>query len=494
MEIRFSYNGVPTLRRFAESNAFLRAIVGPIGGGKSSASVVEFPRRAMAQKPGKDGVRRTRWVVIRNTFPELRDTTIRTFHQWLPPEHFGRWYAQDHRYVIKAFKGCEFEILFRALDKPDDIKKLLSLDITGGWINEVREIPWAIVDALQGRCGRYPAQSDGGPTWFGLWMDTNPPDTDSTFYKFFEDGVWQRSFEELRLSGMFEPGAQASDFAAIFHQPSGLSGEAENVPNLPPGYYPRLCVGKSKEWIKVYVNGEYGFVSDDRRVYTEYSDEAHLRDNVEPISGAPIYRGWDFGLTPACSFSQLLPDGHWLIFDEMISEEMGIDRFSDEVLAHCSRSFKGQAEFEDYGDPAGSERAPTDEKTCFQIMQAKGIDIQPGLQSVAIRLESVRKPLRTLVTGKPQFILHKRCKTLRKAMLGGYHFKRLMTKAERYTTKPDKNHPYSDIMNCVEYTGTILFGAGLTDSNQRDDFESIANRAAEREFASGAGRSKVTGY
>lgn len=493
MDIRFSYEDVPTLARFAQSNAFLRAIVGPIGGGKSSASVVEFPRRALAQEPGPDGIRRTRWAVIRSTYPELRDTTIRTFHQWLPPEHFGRWYSQDHRYVVKAFEGCEFEVLFRALDKPDDVKKLLSLDLTGAWINEARETPWAIVDALQGRLGRYPAAVDGGPTWFGMWMDTNPPDTDSRFFKFFEEGEWQRSFAEMVRDGLLPIGSEPSDFAELFKQPSGISPEAENIKNLPQGYYPRLMIGKSKEWIKVYVNGLYGFVSDDRAVFPEYSDEAHLRDNVEPVPGIRIYRGWDFGLTPSCIYSTILPDGRWLIFDEVISESMGIDRFSDQVLDHCSRSFKGSVTFEDYGDPAGETRAQTDERTCFEIMQGKGIPIEPGLQTLAIRLESVRRVLTTMINGRPQFVLHKRCKTVRKALLGGYHYRRLATRSERYTMEPEKNHPFSDVMDCIEYVGTILFGTRLTAGGGRgDDFGDGPARGGSS--LERAGRSEVTGY
>jgi hypothetical protein len=194
------------------------------------------------------------------------------------------------------------------------------------------------------------------------------------------------------------------------------------------------------------------------------------------------------GNTPACSFSQVLPDGRWLIFDEMISEEMGIDRFSDEVLERCSRNFRGGVDFYDYGDPAGGERAETDEKTCFDIMRAKGIMIEPGLQTPAIRFESVRKPMRTLVGPDSvcQFVLHKRCKTIRKGFLGAYHFRRLSTNSERFSEKVNKNHPYSDVMNSVEYVATILFGAGLTETNRSDG--PPAARPSEQ------GKSRVTGY
>lgn len=485
--IDYDYAPCPTIGRFSNSDAFLRALIGPVGGGKSSGCVVEFPYRALAQRPGPDGVRRTRWVAVRNSYRELSDTTIRTFHQWLPPQYFGRWYETDKRYVIKAFAGCEFEVLFRALDTAEDVKKVLSLDITGGWVNEYREIPWSIIEALQGRCGRYPPRTEGGPTWSGLWMDTNPPDVDHASYRFFEENSWQADFEALMAAGGLPASIKRpEDYAAIFHQPSGYSANAENLANLPEGYYNRLGIGKSAEWKKVYIEGKYGFVSDDKAVYPEYRDDVHLKA-VDPVPGRPIIRSYDFGLTPACVFSQLLPDGRWLIFDEMIPEGiMGADRFSDEVLQFSGRSFRGKVDFEDYGDPAGAQRAQTDERTCFEILQSKGIMIEPGEQTLAIRIESVRKPLRMMINGEPAFILHPRCKTIRKGFLGGYHFRRMSTTSERYTNQPDKNK-YSHPHDALQYAATILYGGGLRGEPPIDDYP-------QQDTRSNQGRSKITGY
>ncbi len=487
LDIRYSYRGLPTLREFASSDAFIRGLVGPFGSGKSSACIAEFPTRAQEQAPGPDGMRRTRWAAVRSTYRELEDSTIRSFHQWLPPQHFGRWYEQDKRFVIKAFQGCEFEVLFRALDKPDDVKKLLSTEFTGAWVNEARETPWAIVDALQGRVGRYPPRSWGGPTWFGIWMDTNPPDIDSEWYKFFEDRGWLKSFLRMQEEGIFPRSMMAEEFAAIFKQPSGRSPLAENIDNLPPGYYHKLAVGKSDEWIKVYVDGQYGFVSNDKLVYPQYSDEIHCK-KVEPIEGITIYRGWDFGLTPAVALSQLLPDGRFLVFDEICATDLGVDKFSDDVLDHCSRSFNGRAYFQDYGDPAGNSRMQTDERTCFDILRSKGVQIEPGLQDPTIRWESVRRPLTKLVNGQPQFILHPRCRQLRKGFLGGYHFRRLSTTSERYSDRAEKNN-FSHVHDGLQYVATILFGGGLTaDAMGRDDWPDGSQDRDE------SGRSEVTGY
>lgn len=467
--VKYSYKDVPTLKDFAQCEAFFRCVVGPFGSGKSSASVIEVVRRGLAQKPGPDGISRTRWIVIRNTYRQLADSTIKTFLQWFPPIHFGTYRQSDNSYTITAFENCVIEVIFRALDRPDHVGNLLSLEVTGAWVNEAREVPWQIIEAVQGRVGRYPAQREGGPTWYGVWMDTNPSDTDSKLYKYFCE--------------------QENDpkYAKLFMQPDGLGEQAENLKSLPGGneYYKRMAVGKDPEWVKVYCRGQWGYVQDGRPVFPEYYDSTHCKE-IKSISYLPMYRGWDFGLTPACVMVQVSATGQLLILDEMVSDSMGADNFSDEVIAHCSQHYPDY-EFIDIGDPAGGQRAQTDEKTCFQILQSKGIEIEGGLQSLQIRLESVRKPLTKLVMGQPGFVLHPRCKMLRKGFMGGYQFRRLQTSTERFTATPDKNS-YSHPMDALQYPCTRIFGEGLTtykanalDRPQGDDFNDFS-------------RSDVTGY
>lgn len=443
VKIQYDYTGSPTLRDFALSGAFLRCVTGPFGSGKSSACVMEIIRRAKEQAPGLDGIRRTRWAVIRNTYTELRDTTIKTFHDWLPPSMFGTWQVANHDYYITAIPGVHIEVLFRALDNEADIKKLLSMELTGAWLNEAREIPWAIVEAITGRVGRYPAMKDGGPTWYGVFMDTNPPDEESDLYHVFEE--------------------ERPDNAIIFRQPSGLSDKAENRSHLVPGYYENLSIGKSEEWKNVYVHGKYGFIIEGQPVYPEYNDVTHCKEK-EPISGKPIRRGWDFGLTPACSFSQLQANGQWLIFDELYAESLGISRFSGDVLDYCARKYAG-FKFEDYGDPAGNQRSQVDERTCFDILRAKGILIKDGEQSVMRRLESVRKALTTLLDGEPMFLIHPRCKRLRKGFMGGYHYPQLRSKPGELKENPEKN-VYSHIHDALQYDASKLFNAGMTPKSQ----------------------------
>lgn len=478
IKVEYDLSPVPTIRDFMKDDAFIRALMGPFGSGKSSGCVMEIVQRALAQKPGPDGIARTRWAAIRNTYMQLNDTTIKTFHQWFPPGVWGNWRVMDHRFLINAFPKVEIEVLFRALDRPDQVSNLLSMELTGAWVNEAREVPWAIVEALQGRVGRYPAQRDGGPTWHGIIMDTNPPDVDSRWYRYFEE-------PDRETGEKLDP-----TIGRLFKQPSGLSPVAENLKNLPGGvrYYTTMAQGKDQEWVKVYIHGMYGFVIDGKPVFPEYFDKVHCRE-VTPNHLCPVYRGWDFGLTPACVMTQLLPTGQLIVFDEMTSESMGIERFSDEVLTHCSVNYPRIGEWIDIGDPSGEVRKDTDENTCFRILHTKGVMIEPGLQTLALRLESVRRAIRNqALKGEPGILVDPRCRTLRKAFQGGYQFRRLRTSAERYTAMPDKNM-YSHVMDALEYVCTRMFGGGLT-QNQPKGWE---GDTGAQEFDR-MDRNSVTGY
>jgi len=66
------------------------------------------------------------------------------------PPGVGEWHKQEFIFELKA-GDVHCEILFRALDTPDDVRKVLSLELTGAYINEGREVPKAILDMIGGR-------------------------------------------------------------------------------------------------------------------------------------------------------------------------------------------------------------------------------------------------------------------------------------------------------------------------------------------------------
>lgn len=423
-------------KAFMKSDAFVRGIMGPFGSGKSTACIYEILRRAAAQKQGSDGKRRSRWAIIRNTYPELRTTTIKSWHQHVPPQ-VGRWVDSGPPMHHIQSGDLDLEIIFLALDRPDDIAKLLSMELTGAWINECREVPRAVVDGLTGRVGRYPSVLLGGCSWSGIIMDTNPPDSDHWYYTLAE---------EVKPEGW-----------EFFKQPSGMAEDAENIANLPPNYYARQMAGKDEDWVKVYIHGEYGYVREGKPVYGSYRDSTHCAE-FDMLLGQPIYVGIDFGLTPAAAFAQRKPMGGWLIFDELVAQDMGAVRFSELLHEKLFGQYSLYPIGQITGDPAGDSRAQTDERTPFQILRANGIDAKPATTNDPIaRIESVRSSLERMIDGYAGLQVHPRCKQIRQGFMGGYCYRRLQVSGEeKYRDVPDKNH-YSHVHDALQY---LFIGAG----------------------------------
>jgi hypothetical protein len=438
------YKASKTLNEFHHSDSFVRGIKGPIGSGKSVGMCFEIFMKACEQEHF-EGVRYSRWVVVRNTYRELIDTTIKTWTDWFP-KRMGTWSQMNLSHTIKQVLPdgtmVHLEVMFRALDKPDDVKKLLSLELTGGWVNEAKEMPLRIIEMLQGRVGRYPSKRQGGPSWWGVIMDTNPPDTDSW---------WYRVFEETKPSNW-----------ELFAQPSGTSDEAENVENLPAKYYENMVPGKDQEWINVYVHGKYGFIQEGNPVYPEYNDDVHFSHHiVEPPAECTIHIGIDFGLTPAAAFA-FEDKGQWVFCDEVVTRDMGALRFG-EVLGKHIRSIYRDHPLIITGDPAGEQRAQTDEQTPFDILSALGIEADPAhTNDVVIRRETFAKSLtRMTFQGKPGLIVGPNCPYLRRGLAGGYKYRRMQVSgADKYVDKPDKNI-YSHVCDAAQY---LMLGAGEDDA------------------------------
>ena len=78
------YTPPPSLVPFLQCESFISLISGPVGSGKSSAAMIKIAYMAKLMRPGKDGMRRSRCVVVRNTNQMLTDATIPTFMTWFP--------------------------------------------------------------------------------------------------------------------------------------------------------------------------------------------------------------------------------------------------------------------------------------------------------------------------------------------------------------------------------------------------------------------------
>lgn len=488
-EIRYKPSGEIS-RQFMKSDKFVRGIRGPVGSGKSAACCVELFRRGSQQAPNPlTGKRHTRFAIIRNTFPELRTTTVKTWLDWFPEDIFGKFNWQPPFTHMIRFADMEMEVLFLALDRPDDVKKLLSLELTGAFINEARECGKSIVDAVTMRVGRFPAVKDGGCSWSGCIMDTNSPEDDHWWAIMSGDmpaPEWLTQEEQLSLV--------APDGWEFFTQPPGMveqrtsdgditgyevNEKAENIKNLDPEYYGRILAGKSQNWINVYILNRYGTTEEGKPVYHGFREDVHVADNLEVMSGVELICGIDFGLTPACIIGQRGFNGQWRILREIVAQDMGARRFGEHILHVLSRDYPGM-HLRGWGDPAGDIRAQTDETTPFQMLNAAGLTtVYPGpTNDPAERIDTVESLLGRMVDGEPGFLIDRSCRMLIKGFISGYHYRRLQVSGEsRYEEKPNKNR-YSHPHDALQYLAT---GAGEGRRLRRGKGDSSA-RIAKADF------------
>lgn len=370
---RFAY--VPdgkVLREFFIDRSPVSIIQGPVGSGTSTACCHKMWRISNEQKPNRDGVRMSRWIVVRNTFDELKQTTLKTWKYWFvqvakkafgdvkmsnPPEHNIRFGLRDNTSV-------DVEFIFLSLDNEDDVSKLTSMECTGVWFNEVQFADKAIFDMAHSRAmqGRYPPKLEGGPSWKGVIADLNAPPDDHFVPYFRGDVDFPDEWDDAQRREYTKP----PDWS-FFVQPPGLievfdngqlTGYVENTPEerikrgLDPAdaaenmrwideSYMNLIKGKSKAYIDTFVMNRVGNYQTGKPVFESFTPETHVaKQKIEYRPEWPLLVGVDFARNPAAVICQLIR-GQMYVLDEFGLENVTAGEFAPLLKQRIMRSFPG---------------------------------------------------------------------------------------------------------------------------------------------------------
>jgi hypothetical protein len=434
-----SYTPPKSIAGFFVDESFISLAVGPIGSTKTTAGLMKIAYHAANMAPCRDGIRRSRAIVVRNTREQLRDTTIPDFLRWFPDGLAGVYEKTNYKFILK-FSDVECEVLFRGLDDANDVRRLLSLQASFGVLDEFREINKDIFEALQGRLGRYPSKldngvgcvTDAGESNRHLWGMTNPPDMDTFWERFLSDPPKNTN---------------------VFFQPSGMSAEADWVDFLPVDYYPNLMQGKTEDWIDVYIHAKFGKSLAGQPVFKAFRADFHIaKGPLSPIKlGAdrPLIIGMDFGLNPSATINQLDLMGRLLTYDAITSDGMGLLQFINTKLKPLLASKYPGYPVLIIGDPAGSQRAQTDEKSCFDILKAANFKVQPARSNnIVARIAAVDHWLTRQIQGGPSHLIDPAAVVLTRALRGGYRYK--LKKDGEVEDTPQKNE-HSHIADAHQY-------------------------------------------
>ena len=432
----------PISTRFMHSDALVRGLMGPYASGKTSCGLMDLVRRAgMQARSPVDGVRRTKWAIVRDTYRNLEKTTIPSWLEWVPKD-MGEFTGGDggrpakHVVPLGMPDGSRVEAIFEFFglgeNRVEDVMR--GWEGTGALLDEADRLGRDILTFVLGRIagGRYPSMTHGGPTWQGVTCIFNAPDTENWTYG---------DFVKNKLAG-FE----------FFRMPSGFSSRAENLKNLKPGFYERMAIGQPDWWVRRYIENRWGYSREGLPVYPDFNDDFHVAGYpLKPIPNRPVLVGFDAGLSPAGILFQVAADGQFRILEEIVGTNIGATRFSEEVVRVQSARY-GDWDLEGWADPASMSRASTDERSWLDVVAANTkLTIKPAPTNALIpRIDAVRNPLVRLIDGaRPGLLLDQGCTVLREGFNSGYHFKRVrIGSGDRFEEVPAKNefsHPHDGL-------------------------------------------------
>lgn len=467
------------LERFLWSRKKLTIIQGPIGSGTSSAGCMRIWLQACEQEPDFDGVRRTRWIVTRDTYKELRETTIRTWLEWFPENEWGvfiraepgfhqlrkykngSWQLRDHPSNDGTKVDCE--VIFLAIPDADVAEAVLaSYEITGFFRNEGQFCEKAVIDELLSRCSRYPSMKNGpGATWYGGIVDMNAPVEGHWIPYMRGDLPIPAELSEEERADFDKP--ENWEFLV---QPPGLvevrdddgkmkyqpNPRAENQANLRESYLDKIK-GKPKSWIDRRVMNKVGLYVHGKPVYPTFSEAEHvLEREMAPAVGIPITVGLDFGRDPAAVCLQNI-NGMWVALSELPGDNESSEKFAPRVKMHLARFYPGFA-YEFFGDPRGADGGQNVETTAYDVFAAHGMRVFPA--TTDNNPEMRRSTFDRVLERRNGFRINPGCLVLKTGMAGGYHYEKIKGAVGMFRPSPQKNR-YSHIVESAE---NALLGGG----------------------------------
>ncbi len=483
----------PVAKRFVHDRAFIRNIMGPFGSAKTTTCFQAIIMATMWQKPDRNGTRWSRGVITRATYGQVHDTVLKDWHAWFPPTR-DNWNGDRMesriRLEIPGFGDLMIEALFRACEDRGKAEQIFKgQQLTWLYPNEIDTQTPGVVEFGLPRLGRYPPQAKGGCAWYGLISDMNAPDIDNYTYDLLVNGDMKMPPEVVEQ--MRELLGQ--DFRISFHrQPGGLEPDAENLMNLPHGYYERLMIGKDQNWINRFVHNQFGAVRNGQPVYPEYSDEFFCaKEPLAAIGGLPVCMGVDGGSTPAVVFGQIDDFGTMRVLAELVifstSDDEALEKFSEDAFGELAAEFWlehfGKHQFGGgWYDPAANYGDEYKASWCAGFWKAFRAKIgaaatrwrfkeAPGTQGNRIppRLKAVRDKLQVR-NGRALMQMSPTCRHLRRGFNNGYVITRVQMSngMGRWNEKPLKND-YSHVHDALQYLalGLTKRGAAAEDDGRQ---------------------------
>lgn len=439
----------PVADAFRRSRAFIKICIGPVGSGKTMAALqsgLELAARQGGRIDAQTGVlvRKARIGVIRESYPSIEATTLKSWWNLIPREegkfslrapythHFKRVLrrdADDGR-VLEVL-DCEFE--FRAIGDLSVEEACRGWEVNAVIVDEWDLQPADLVPFLTGRVGRF---SDLDPS---LVVDPqiiavmNMPDIDNHAYQLATD-------REMAVLGddaakILSDWLGARPLIETFIQPGGMESDAENLHNLEGGraYYVRqIAANKHKPaYVDRMVHNKPVSLMHGQAVNAGFSQREHV-GAVEWDRRYKLIVGIDQGQFGAAVFLFRNQLGQLRTVGEVVNIakdgrsqlKVGARAFGQQVRAKLLEDFRvvHAEQIRVVGDPAmfaASDRPQDEYDWRLAFQSALGFPVH--------RAKTNREALRHEVIWKAQddrggYMVDPGCRTLIRAHAGGYRY------------------------------------------------------------------------
>lgn len=440
------YDPSDTGLRFLHGKEFVKVIMGPVGGGKSTVALMTLWYIASVLQQPFNGVRRTKFIILRNTMAQLKSTVKPLIDQWFADRGMGTWRLSENVFEIKLRLPdntvMHSEFCMMAADTPEDVRRLLSMECSAAWIEECREVVKEVVEGLMGRVARFPNRANGGVTYPCVLCSTNPPPMDTYWHK-------QISNPPNNWGVYIQPPALLDD--------GSLNKDAENLEHLHPAYYENLVEGKTDDWINVYLKNKFGAGGFGKPVHAGvFKRDFHVKHGLMPIfqTMRKLIVGSDNGLTAAAVLGQEDARGRINVLREAYVPEgqtMGYDRFLDNILTPQIRELRFSPDNVLFVvDPACFQRSQANEVTIAQVIASRGYAVvrASNTNSMERRISAVEGLMAKQVDGEALLRIDDSCSHLISALDWGYRNKKQSN--DQAVPVIDKNH-FSHIAESLQY-------------------------------------------
>lgn len=390
------YDPLPAQSDFHASNAKYRLYAGGFGSGKTLCGSQEAIQLAL-RYPNNFG------LVGAQTYPNLRDTTQRTFLEVVPhPVLKG---GRLETAFNKSENSLEFYngsvVIFRSMDDPNKYK---CLNLGFFYIDELSEVAEDIWMMLESRLRRNNVPRRTG---FGT---TNPEGGSWVYSKFVQN---------------------QSENYSYFQAPT-----TENI-YLPEDYVQGLLDSYPESWVKRYIYADWSAF--EGQVFPDFhSSYPYVIPHVNPDPEHPVYFGLDHGLhnPTAALWGSVNPDtGTLYVYQEYYETNQLVEHHA----ANIKFMSKDTSIFGHWIDPSTQNRNAVTGKSVRGEYLRHGVPVIPGNNDLHAGIHKISEYLKKNKDGQPKLVISERCEHLIEE-LSQYRWQ----KAKPGQNEPEKPHAYKD--------------------------------------------------